>query len=141
MRIKESEAGIQKAILQWGALQEGIQMFRMNVVGVPLPGGGFRPSPNRGIADIYVQLIVYGIPVGLWLEVKSSRGKMSKAQKVFSEKVGLYYVVRSIEDASASIYFARKFVCEKINLWRNQDDEEDRDIEWGDKPIIDDEEY
>lgn len=101
-------------------------MFRMNVIGTPLPDGGFRPSPNRGIADIFVQLMVYGIPVGVWLEVKSSRGKMSEAQRDFSKKVGMYYVVRSIEDASASIYFARKFVCEKINSLRHQFDEEDQ---------------
>ena len=115
-------------------------MFRMNVVGVPLPGGGFRPSPNRGIADIYVQLMVYGIPVGLWLEVKSNRGRLSKSQQEFKSKVHLYYVVRSIDDASASIDDARERMCEKINSSRFED-EEDSDIEWGDKPIIEDEDY
>jgi len=115
MRLKESESSIQKAILQWGAYQDGIQMFRMNVIGTPLPDGGFRPSPQRGVADLYCQLMVLGIPVGVWLEVKSRNGRLSKHQKDFEKLVPLYYVVRSIDDAAAAIDDARKQIMEKLN--------------------------
>ena len=115
MRLKESESSIQKAILEWGAYQEGVSMFRMNVIGTPLPDGGFRPSPQRGVADLYCQLMVSGIPVGVWLEVKSKTGRLSKHQKEFEKLVPLYYVCRSIEDAAAAIDDARKQIMEKLN--------------------------
>ena len=89
-------------------------MFRMNVIGVPLPDGGFRPSPQRGVADIYVQLMVLGIPVGVWLEVKSKTGRLSKHQKEFEKLVPLYYVCRSIEDAAHAIDDARNEICKVI---------------------------
>jgi hypothetical protein len=122
MRLKESESSIQKAILQWGEYQEGIQMFRMNVIGTPLPDGGFRPSPQRGVADLYVQLMVLGIPVGVWLEVKSKTGRLSKHQKDFGKLVPLYYVCRSIDDAAHAIEDARNRICGKINSWKHESD-------------------
>ena len=66
--MKESEANIQKAILDWGKVMR-IPMRRMNVIGTPTKDG-FRPAPNRGMADIHCELIIAGIPVSVWLEVK-----------------------------------------------------------------------
>ena len=98
--MKESEANIQKAILDWGKVMR-IPMRRMNVIGTPTKDG-FRPSPNKGMADIHCELIIAGIPVSVWLEVKNKRGKLSESQETFREGVnsygGFYFVVRSIED-------------------------------------------
>ena len=49
-KVKESEANIQKAILDWGKVMR-IPMRRMNVIGTPTKDG-FRPSPNKGMADL-----------------------------------------------------------------------------------------
>ena len=98
--LKESEASIQKSILEWGKVMR-IPMRRMNVIGTPTKDG-FRPSPNKGMADIHCELIIAGIPVSVWLEVKNKRGKLSVSQETFREGVtsygGFYFVVRSIED-------------------------------------------
>ena len=98
--LKESEANIQKSILDWGKVMR-IPMRRMNVIGTPTKDG-FRPSPNKGMADIHCELIIAGIPVSVWLEVKNKRGKLSESQETFREGVnsygGFYFVVRSIED-------------------------------------------
>ena len=98
--LKESEANIQKAILDWGKVMR-IPMRRMNVIGTPTKDG-FRPSPNKGMADIHCELIIAGIPVSVWLECKNKRGKLSVSQENFRIGVngygGFYFVVRSIGD-------------------------------------------
>jgi len=101
----ETEAGIQKAILQWGAYTEGISMFRMNVMGIPIHGkpGKFRPAAEKGIADIYVQVMVEGIAVSGWLEVKRKRGKQQASQIEFAQRVENYFVVTSPEEAAIAI--------------------------------------
>ena len=116
MALKETEAGIQKAILQWGAYTEGVSMFRMNVIGIPIHGqpGKYRPAAEKGIADIYVQLMVWGIPVSCWLEVKAGKGKQQASQKEFEKRVKNYYLVRSVEDAAAAIDDVRKKSTDKF---------------------------
>ena len=113
----ETEAGIQKAILQYGAATKGIEMFRMNVMGIPIHGqpGKYRPAAEKGIADIYVQLMVWGIPVSCWLEVKAKKGRQQASQKEFEQRVENYYVVRSVDDAVAAIHDVRKKTTERIN--------------------------
>jgi len=115
--LKETEAGIQKAILQYGAVTKGIEMFRMNVMGIPIHGqpGKYRPAAEKGIADIYVQLMVWGIPVSCWLEVKAKKGRQQASQKEFEQRVENYYVVRSVDDAAAAIHDVRKKTTERIN--------------------------
>ena len=110
MGLKETEAGIQKAILQYGAITEGVSMFRMNVMGIQIHGqpGKYRPAAEKGIADIYVQLMVWGIPVSCWLEVKAKKGKQQASQKEFEQRVENYYVVRSVDDAAAAINECRR---------------------------------
>jgi len=116
MALKETEAGIQKAILQWGAYTEGVSMFRMNVIGIPIHGkpGKFRPAAEKGIADIYVQLMVWGIPVSCWLEVKAGKEKQRASQKEFEKRVENYYLVRSVEDAAAAILQVRMKVLDRL---------------------------
>ena len=102
--MKETEAQIQKAILQWGGYKK-ILMHRINVIGTPLHKAGktiYRPSTNKGMADIHATVLVGDIPVSVWLEVKTKKGRISENQKAFNEVIksygGFYYVVRSIED-------------------------------------------
>ena len=114
--LKETEAGIQKAILQYGAATKGIEMFRMNVMGIPIHGqpGKYRPAAEKGIADIYVQLMVMGIPVSCWLEVKAKKGKQQDSQKEFEQRVENYYVVRSVAEAAAAIHEVQIMTTNKI---------------------------
>ena len=117
--LTETEAGIQKAILQYGAVTKGIEMFRMNVMGIPIHGqpGKFRPAAEKGIADIYVQLMVMGIPVSCWLEVKAEKGRQQASQKEFEQRVENYYVVRSVDDAAAAIDDVRKKTTDKFAVF------------------------
>jgi hypothetical protein len=54
------------------------------------------------MADIHAEFIIGGIPVSVWLEVKTEIGKLSTHQKEFRDGVasydGFYFVVRSIDD-------------------------------------------
>ena len=102
--MKETEAHIQKAIMQWGQYKK-VLMHRINVIGTPLHKDGltvYRPSTNKGMADIHATVLVGNIPVSVWLEVKTKKGRISANQKAFQESIeaagGFYYVVRSIED-------------------------------------------
>ncbi len=104
-----TEAQIQKSILQWAAAKR-ILMFRINVIGTPLHKAGktiYRPSTNKGMADIHCQVLVNNIPVSVWLEVKRKRGKLSMYQEAFRDSVqaagGYYFLVRSIEDVELAL--------------------------------------
>jgi|TARA_R110002167_G_scaffold125973_1_gene306519 hypothetical protein len=106
---RETEAQIQKAILQWGGYKR-ILMHRINVIGTPLHKAGktvYRPSTNKGMADIHATVLVGDIPVSVWLEVKTAKGRISENQKLFSDTVnatgGFYYVVRSIDDVETAL--------------------------------------
>ena len=116
-----TEAQIQKAILQWGGYKR-ILMHRINVIGTPLHKDGltvYRPSTNKGMADIHATVLVEGIPVSVWLEVKTKKGKLSANQKAFQESVtsagGFYYVVRSIDDVDMAIQQTRLEVFTKMS--------------------------
>ena len=119
--VKETEAQIQKAIMQWGQYKK-VLMHRINVIGTPLHKDGltvYRPSTNKGMADIHATLIVEGIPVSVWLEVKTKKGKLSANQKAFQESIeaagGFYYVVRSIDDVDLAIQQTRLDVFTKMS--------------------------
>ena len=106
---KETEAQIQKAILQYGGYKR-ILMHRINVIGTPLHKAGktiYRPSTNKGMADIHATVLVGDIPVSVWLEVKTAKGRLSENQKIFRDTVnatgGFYYVVRSIDDVETAL--------------------------------------
>ena len=119
--VRETEAQIQKAIMQWGQYKK-VLMHRINVIGTPLHKDGltvYRPSTNKGMADIHATLIVEGIPVSVWLEVKTKKGKLSANQKAFQESIeaagGYYYVVRSIDDVDLAIQQTRLEVFTKMS--------------------------
>ena len=119
--MKETEAQIQKTILQWAALYNRILMHRINVIGTPLHKAGktiYRPSTNKGMADIHATVMVNKIPVSVWLEVKTKKGRISANQKAFKDSVeaagGFYYVVRSIEDVMLVMKEVRQKTMQQI---------------------------
>ena len=118
--MKETEKHIQRAILEWGQYKR-ILMHRINVIGTPLHKDGltvYRPSRNKGMADIHATVLVGKIPVSVWLEVKTKRGKLSPNQLLCKDSVeafgGFYYVVRSIEDVESALAEVRQQIIRKI---------------------------
>ena len=116
--MKETEAQIQKAILDYGMIKK-IPMRRINVIGTPTKDG-FRPSTNKGMADIHAEFLINGMPISVWLEVKTKTGKLSHHQKVFRDGVnsygGFYFVVRSIDDVLEAFDSVFKTTYSRINL-------------------------
>jgi hypothetical protein len=98
----KKETPIQRAILDYLTLK-GHKAVRINTQGVPLHGvgqeGKFRPSPNKGVADILV-CTKYGSFAAI--EVKSETGKLTIEQADFMKQImlrgGLAVVARSVED-------------------------------------------
>ena len=127
MSQKQTEAQIQKAILDYGKLKK-IPMRRINVIGTPYTINGktyFRRSTNIGMADIHAEFMIGGIPVSVWLEVKTSTGKLSSNQKMFRDGVksygGFYFVVRSIDDVLEAFDDVFSAAISQLNLkikWR-----------------------
>ena len=122
-KVKESEANIQKAILDY-ARAKGITMRRMNVIGTPFVRNGityFRKAPNVGMADIHCEYFVAGLPISVWLECKTKAGKLSPSQIKFRDGVnhygGFYFVVRSIEDVEDALHHIIAKVGKNIS-WR-----------------------
>ena len=118
--MKETEAQIQKAILQWGGYKR-ILMHRINVIATPLHKDGltvYRHSTNKGMADIHATVMVDKIPVSVWLEVKGKKGKLSPNQLLFKDAVeaagGFYFLVRSIEDVELALADVRQQIIRKI---------------------------
>ena len=97
--IKESQ--IQKSVMAY-LEAKGISALRLNNIPVPLKSGGFRPVAKRGLADCHVDLVVEGIPVSVWIEFKTDKGKLSPHQEEFGDSIhrygGFYEVIRSIDD-------------------------------------------
>ena len=124
--LTASEANIQQSIMNWSVWQKknGIGMFRINVIGVPVGEGKFRPSPNVGMADIYMSVQTEGISIGVWVEVKKHGGKQSKTQKEFEKKVkeqnGWYFIVKSIEDVEEVIRIILDDTWKKIKKFTKQ---------------------
>ena len=119
--MKETEAQIQKAILQWGTYKK-ILMHRINVIGTPVHkkdgSTGYRPSTNAGMADIHATVVVEDIPVSVWLEVKTKTGKQSPKQKQFQDAVeaagGYYFIVRSIDEVDESLRLVKQLTWEDL---------------------------
>ena len=119
--MKETEAQIQKAILQWGTYKK-VLMHRINVIGTPVHkkdgSTGYRPSTNAGMADIHATIMVEDIPVSVWLEVKTKTGKQSPRQRQFQEAVeaagGYYFIVRSIDEVDESLRLVKQLTWEDL---------------------------
>ena len=124
-----SEAQILKAIYKF-MLSKHLAVYRINTMGVPVWSSGhsfssFHKAPNTGMADLVVfdKLDYNGVilPLTIWLEVKTVKGKQTKSQKLFERQVelvhGFYYVVRSIEEAEQAIEGARNTILTRLTLF------------------------
>lgn len=90
----------------------GLRPRRINTIGVPIKGGagGFRPSPNRGVADVYVTLPPNG--QACWIEVKRPTGRQSNFQKDFEREVtahgAIYILARKLADVEKRLHGLRE---------------------------------
>lgn len=106
---RQSEATIQHDIRLALGNEDDLVLFRVQPGGISDAfGRPIRTAPN-GIADLCGVLA----PSGRWfcLEVKTARGRQSKAQKQFEALIrsmgGFYAVVRSVSDACSALDAAR----------------------------------
>jgi hypothetical protein len=108
----KTEADIQREILAW-LKTTGLMCWRSNSGSLFLRGRHVNLGP-LGCADISMVLPANGTFVGL--EVKSSKGKLRKAQVEYAasltEAGGRYFVVRSVEDAKKAVA-----ECLGASLW------------------------
>lgn len=97
------EKVIQKQILDW-LKETGLVHWRQNS-GTVFLGNRVVRLGEDGLPDIVVIVPPNGRVVGL--EVKSARGQLRPAQKLFRDSLtssgGLYYVVRTLEAAKNAI--------------------------------------
>ena len=116
-RLNASEGIIQKAVLDW-LKANGIFAVRLNNIPVPTKSGGFRPVAMRGLADCHIDYPVHNIPVSIWVEFKTEKGKLSIHQEEFqrrvSEHYGFYAIVRSIDDMESYLNHVREQISDRI---------------------------
>lgn len=84
--------------------------------------GGFRNKKSRfqknGVADIILIKNFNDLPIVIFLEVKSDKGKQTDSQKEFEREIkeinGFYFVVKSIDDTIKCLEIVRDIVEAKI---------------------------
>jgi hypothetical protein len=81
--------------------------FRQNISGIPVPGGGFRPSGKRGQPDIVGILPPSGRFLGI--EVKTGKDRLSP------EQIGFH---KNSRDAGALILVVHDF-NDFLTQWNN----------------------
>jgi len=105
--FRTQEADVVRSIREWASYHPEVLLLRLQTQGIPTADGRMRPNDMRGAADFVLQYSCCDIPVCVWMEAKSSRGKLSDAQKTFQEQVlrrgGYYFVVRSVQDAEDAL--------------------------------------
>ena len=113
LTVSKSEAQIQKEILKWLSCLPKSEVFAWrNYVGPIVRGSGdskfYTKNPCPGRPDI--EVVIYGRYVGL--EVKTKKGKLRPEQITFKESIekvgGIYFVVRSLDDAIKAIEMVRE---------------------------------
>lgn len=108
------ETDIQKLIIEWGRLVKGMSVWRINVQGMR-----GRKSTNLGMADLVAQYVFCGIPVLIFFEVKTPKGRQGESQKQFEEIVkrdgGFYFLVTSVQDAQDALQKVERFLSSKIS--------------------------
>jgi len=114
LRMEIKETDIQRSILDWSKLIDGLNVFRVNVVGIR-----GRKATNTGMADLIGQYSFAGIPILIWWEVKKPKGKQSETQKDFEKLVkkdgGYYFIVHSIQDAQDALTAIESELQRKIS--------------------------
>jgi hypothetical protein len=119
----QSEKQIENTILEFLKYKPGVFAFKVNTMGVVDKTRGVYRSISKnvvaGTPDIIACVSVKSVGVFVGLEVKSEKGKQSKEQKSFQQKLqtrshGYYFTVRSIKDADAALESVKKAVSMRI---------------------------
>jgi hypothetical protein len=113
MKLKQSEADIQKSIIKYLQTKK-YYTIRMNTGMIRTESGSYFRQGKKGMADVLVltnesvfwNIDSDSIPIKVsrvyWCEVKTAKGIQSPAQKLFQAEVESYghkyLVVRSIDD-------------------------------------------
>lgn len=113
----ESEAAIERAILDYLNARDDVLAFKY---GVKAKYGKGRGCNSNGIADIVVNYQVSEMCFVVYMEVKHQNGKQRVSQYEFEQKIkglsGLYYIVRSVEDAKNALKDARQEIGNNIQI-------------------------
>lgn len=110
-----SESAIQKAIMQWAAIQEHNGLPELKLL-YHCPNGGYRNPKEAssfkkmgvkpGVPDLHLP-VPKGIYAGLWIELKTQIGKQSEYQKEWEKELTnyghLYKLCRSVDEAILAI--------------------------------------
>lgn len=117
------EKQIENTILEFLKYKPGIFAFKVNTTGVfDKSRGRYRTLSKHVVAgtpDIIACVSVKGVGAFVGMEVKSDKGKQSKEQKSFQQKLqtranGYYFIVRSIKDADEALESVRKAISLRI---------------------------
>lgn len=112
--MKEKE--IEEQVLKWLNFQLNVFAFKVNTTGFfDTKRKIFRKNTSKfvmpGTPDIFCIYRCFNLPIAVFMEVKSEKGKQSESQVEFQTIVekagGFYFIVRSIDDASRALNFVR----------------------------------
>ena len=107
------ETDIQRLIIEWGRLVKKLSIWRINVQGMR-----GRKSTNLGMADLIAQYVFCGIPILIFFEVKTPKGKQGESQIEFEKLVkrdgGFYFLVTSVQEAQDALQKVERFLSSKI---------------------------
>ncbi len=113
----ESETAIELAILKDLNAREDVLAFKY---GVKAKHGKGRGCNATGVADIVVNLEYASMCFVVYLEVKTKLGKQRISQYEFEKQVkglgGLYYIVRSVDDARNAMNDAKETISSNIQI-------------------------
>lgn len=120
-----TEKQIENTILEFLKYKPGVFAFKVNTMAVfdKSRGKGFYRTLSKhviaGTPDIIACVSVKGVGAFVGMEVKSDKGKQSKEQKSFQQKLqtrsnGYYFTVRSVKDADDALESVKKAVALRI---------------------------
>ena len=120
-KLSASESMIQRSVLDW-LKAKGIFAVRLNNAPVPTRTGGFRPVAMKGMPDCHVDYPVEDIPVSVWVEFKTERGKLTEHKIAVREAIashgGFYFVIQSIDAMQGALEVVEQAVKSRIKIRR-----------------------
>jgi len=100
-----SEAAIQVDIMHAFGSRPEIRLWRINVVGARTAAGRLIRSAPKGHADLAG--ILWPTGRAIYIEVKSSKGKLSTQQRRFGDMIlrmgGIWVCAKSVQDVERAI--------------------------------------
>lgn len=124
--MKTPEGKVKSSILQFLELYSKkcpVMFWTQESVGIyDARLGGFRNKKSRfqknGVADIIMVKNYYDLPIVIFFEVKSEKGRQTDSQKEFEKELeeinGFYFLVKSIDDVILCLEIVREKVESKI---------------------------